>query len=135
MTAKLCGLVAVALFALAGCGTSTVFSDWECDTPTGSCATIAQVDAAATEASVSSLGGPPAPHQAEGAIERPAPSAAFQPSPRYDDSVRPNRTVDVTAKVVFAPFVDLEGAYHGRSILYAVMEDGSWTDPEGDDAH
>lgn len=116
-------LVIVPMFFLTACGTTTVFDDWSCDTPTGSCSTVAEVDAKATAAATDSLGAmPPAPkRKAGGLMLTQKPPAATPPK-----EVTPMRTPDVTARIVFAPFTDRDGLFHGRSVIHAVMQDGQW---------
>lgn len=118
------------LFLLGACGTTTVFDDWSCDTPTGSCSTVAEVDAKATAAATDSLRAlPPQVERKAGGFKPPQePPAAPSPS-----DVTPMRTPDVTARIVFAPFTDHDGLFHGRSVIHAVMEDGQWIAPTDDD--
>ncbi|MEM8985162.1 MAG: TraV family lipoprotein [Pseudomonadota bacterium] len=121
-----------AISLLAGCGTTTVFDDWSCDTPTGRCSTVAEVDADATAAATGTLNGfPPTVKLAEGASPPKTLSAPSLRTPPNDDP-SPTRTPDVVARIVFAPFTDGAGIYHGRAVVHAVMEDGAWAVPKKD---
>lgn len=121
----------LALFAcvalLSACGTTTVFDDWSCAAPTGSCSSVAEVDSEAIGASSELLGGDPRP--LEPAEDAAAPRASSAPLPAIGDSARPSRTPDVVARIVFTPFTDRDGVFHDRAVLYAVMQDGEWRAP------
>lgn len=119
----------LAATSLAGCTTSTVFDDWSCPTPTGECSTIADVDARAAEAATGGLdelgGFPPPAKSAESASPPQSLSAPSIPA----ETAAPTRTADEVARIVFAPFTDVNGVYHGRAVVHAVMKDGSWVTP------
>lgn len=119
------------LLLLASCGTTTVFDDWTCDTPTGSCTTIAEVDASAMERSTAAIGGfpPPPSKNVEQAESVSPPTALSATSSSTVETPMPTRTPDVTARIVFAPFTDASGVFHGRAVVHAVMEDGEWIAP------
>lgn len=112
---------------LSACGTTTVFDDWSCAAPTGSCSSVADVDAEAIGASSELLGGVPRP--LEPAEDAAAPRASSAPLPANSAGARPSRTPDVVARIVFAPFTDKDGLFHDRAVLYAVMQDGEWRAP------
>lgn len=120
---------ALALMALAGlasaCTTNTQNS-WSCGAIGNAkiCSTIADIDAAKT---------PRAQEQETSAntnsIEGAAPVRWWEPKPFVFSSADsgPRREGDQVLKVIFAPWVDAQGDYHGRSEVFSLMRRGGWS--------
>ncbi|MGQ3044186.1 MAG: TraV family lipoprotein [Brevundimonas aurantiaca] len=116
------GLVVVLMSSLAvsACSLSTnTKGNWSCSAPTGSsCASIDAIDHSADA-------GRPSP--ASPGVANAAPVRWWEPQPFvFSEAPGPRREGDQVMRVVFAPWVDAQGDYHGRSEVHAVMRRGGW---------
>lgn len=112
--------IALGAFALAACSTNTKGS-WSCEAPIGgaACASIDSIDRNGSVTSVASSTSP--------GIETAAPVRWWEPQPFvFSGEEGPRREGDQVMLVVFAPWVDAQGDYHGRSEVHAVMRRGGW---------
>jgi conjugal transfer pilus assembly protein TraV len=112
--------IGLGALALGACSTNTKGS-WSCEAPIGgtACASIESIDRngpAAASAAANSPG-----------IETARPVRWWEPQPFvFSAEAGPRREGDQVMMVVFAPWVDAQGDYHGRSEVHAVMRRGGW---------
>lgn len=127
-------LLSGAALLLSGCASSSTDSSWSCRAVGNTtCASISQID------------NDEVPHKGADHPKNDRQTVIYgaQPAAWWDKSLptastredEPRRENDQTMRIVVAPYVDAQGDYHDRTIVYAVMRRANWwVVPPVDDA-